>query len=291
MVQKLTVIQELAVQNIQDKDSKKGLNMKKEYHILSLSGGKDSTALAFFIKENMPEIFEKLELVFCDTEQEIPETYEYLNKIEIFLNKKITILKPQKSFDHLISIYNHLPSITQRWCTVELKTKVFKKYFDEISKHKNIDSVYLYIGIRADEASRTESSKHNSKKIKAIYPFVDYGLHKSDIDKILEESGIGYSDYYKWRKRSGCYFCMFQSKNDWLNLYEHHPDLFKKAMEYEIDAGTTKREKRFGWNMDMALKDMIKPENIKKIKEEARLMEEKRQNIHTGKNSFLLDLL
>ena len=48
----------------------------KEYHILSLSGGKDSTALAFFMKENMPEIFEKLELVFCDTECELPETYE-----------------------------------------------------------------------------------------------------------------------------------------------------------------------------------------------------------------------
>ena len=59
-----------------------------EYHILSLSGGKDSTALAFFMKENMPEIFEKLELVFCDTECELPELYDYLNKIEIFLNNK-----------------------------------------------------------------------------------------------------------------------------------------------------------------------------------------------------------
>ena len=39
-----------------------------EYHILSLSGGKDSTALAFFMKENKPEIFKKIELVFCDTE-------------------------------------------------------------------------------------------------------------------------------------------------------------------------------------------------------------------------------
>ena len=72
--------------------------MEKEYHILSLSGGKDSTALAFFMKENMPEIFEKLELVFCDTEHEIPETYAYLNKIEVFLNKQITRLKPKRSF-------------------------------------------------------------------------------------------------------------------------------------------------------------------------------------------------
>ena len=100
---------------------------EKEYHILSLSGGKDSTALAFFIKENMPEIFEKMELVFCDTEKEIPETYDYLNKIEVFLGKEITVLKPEIGFDHYMSIYNHLPSIAQRWCTIELKTKVFRK--------------------------------------------------------------------------------------------------------------------------------------------------------------------
>ena len=63
----------------------------KEYHILSLSGGKDSTALAFFMKENMPEIFKKLELVFYDTGCDLPETYDYLNKIEVFLKKKIQI--------------------------------------------------------------------------------------------------------------------------------------------------------------------------------------------------------
>ena len=61
----------------------------KEHHILALSGGKDSTALAFFIKENMPEVFEKLEFVFSDTQCELPETYDYLNKTEIFLNKTI----------------------------------------------------------------------------------------------------------------------------------------------------------------------------------------------------------
>jgi phage repressor protein C with HTH and peptisase S24 domain len=45
----------------------KAAEFTSEYHILSLSGGKDSTALAFFMKENMQEIFEKTELVFCDT--------------------------------------------------------------------------------------------------------------------------------------------------------------------------------------------------------------------------------
>ena len=70
----------------------------KEYHILSLSGGKDSTALAFFMKENMPEIFEKTELVFYDTGCDLPETYDYLNKIEVFLRKKIVRVKQSSPF-------------------------------------------------------------------------------------------------------------------------------------------------------------------------------------------------
>ena len=84
--------------------------MEKGYHILSLSGGKDSTALAFFMKENMPEIFEKLELVFYDTECDLPETYDYLNKIEVFLGKKITRIKPLYNFEQLFNIYGILPS-------------------------------------------------------------------------------------------------------------------------------------------------------------------------------------
>ena len=92
-----------------------------EYHILSLSGGKDSTALAFFMKENMPEIFEKLELVFYDTGCDLPETYDYLNKIEVFLKKNIVRVYPEKTFEHLLTINRVLPSHFRRWCTVELK--------------------------------------------------------------------------------------------------------------------------------------------------------------------------
>ena len=105
----------------------------KEYHILSLSGGKDSTALAFFMKENMPEIFKKTELVFCDTECELPETYEYLNKIEIFLNKPITYLKPQVSFQHIYDTRKILPKPQNRWCTVELKTKTMQNFIKRLN--------------------------------------------------------------------------------------------------------------------------------------------------------------
>ncbi len=229
---------------------------KKTYHILSLSGGKDSTALAFFMRENMPEIFEKLELVFCDTEHEIPETYDYLNKIEIFLDKKITVIKPQKSFDHLYSILKILPSVNRRWCTPLLKTNVFKTYIK--SKAENNALINLYIGIRADEAFRLDSAKQNqTQNIIEKHPFVEFGIIKKDVENILYESGINYPEYYKWRKRSGCYFCFYQSPKDWLNLYKHHPDLYKKAMEYEFKTGDDLKKSRFGWNTKYSLREII----------------------------------
>ena len=84
---------------------------------------------------------------------------------------------------------------------------------------------------------------------------------------ILENAGIDYPDYYKWRERSGCYFCPFQTKKSWLDLYENHPNLYKKAMSYEFEKGDGMKKNAFYWNTDVSLKDLIKPENIKFVKE------------------------
>ena len=258
----------------------------KEHHILALSGGKDSTALAFFIKENMPEIFEKLEFVFSDTQCELPETYDYLNKIEIFLNKTIKKILPEKSFEYLMQTHGYLPSPIKRWCTVELKAKPFEKYINNLFK-TGIEIVYLYMGIRADEPKRIKYGKYKDKRIKEVYPFVDFGWNKKDIINILYEIGIGMPKYYDWSNRSGCYFCPFQTKMNWINLYENHPDLFMKAKRYEDERNKKTEFKKVGWNMDMLLEDMIKPENIKKIKDS----HHKRKNKTAEKSTKLIDII
>ena len=232
--------------------------MEKEYHILSLSGGKDSTALAFFMKENMPEIFEKLELVFSDTECDLPETYDYLNKIEIFLGKKILRIKPEASFEHLIQLQNFLPTPHRRWCTVMLKTLPFKNYIKNVITKNENSIIKLYIGIRADELHRAEYNKYSVNYIQEVYPFVDNLICKEDVHQILKNVGINLPDYYKWIDRSGCYFCFFKSKYSWLLLNKHHPELYQKASEMEQPR---LNEGGFGWNIDFSLDDMIKPEN------------------------------
>jgi hypothetical protein len=66
-----------------------------------------------------------------------------------------------------------------------------------------------------------------------VFPFKERGLIKADVYRLLEESGIGLPDYYKWRSRSGCFFCFFQRKYEWVKLSEVHPLLFAEAVKYE----------------------------------------------------------
>lgn len=259
----------------------------KEYHILSLSGGKDSTALAFFMKENMPEVFEKLELVFFDTGCDLSETYDYLNKIEIYLNKKIKYIKPKLSFEQLYQLYRFIPSVRFRWCTAQMKTNQFRKYMNNLIKKYQAKKIHLYVGIRADEPSRIENyQKQNLENensiLKTHYPLAEYGLIKQDVFDILTNNGIGVPEYYEWRSRSGCYFCFFQKKIEWVNLLERHPDLFEKALYFEKIGG-----KNFTWCQDMSLEELKKPEVVEKIKNKS--LKKADRNI-TIKNN-LIDLI
>ena len=61
--------------------------MNNQKHVLGISGGKDSAALAVFMAQNFPEL--EIEYFFTDTGEELPEVYDYLNRLEGYLGKKI----------------------------------------------------------------------------------------------------------------------------------------------------------------------------------------------------------
>lgn len=221
-------------------------------HILSLSGGKDSSALAVFMRGKIPD----MEYVFCDTNKELPETYEYLDRLQAFLGKPIVRLNATRGFDHWLQVYgNYLPSGRMRWCTRMLKIKPFEEYVGE-------DSVFSYIGIRADEDR--EGYISTKPNIHPVYPFKEAGIVEGDVYRILEEAGLGLPKYYEWRTRSGCYFCFFQRKAEWVGLRERHPELFEKAKAYEkIDESTGLR---YTWSERESLDELEKPDRIADIK-------------------------
>src|SRR3954452_17633619 len=89
-------------------------------HVLGISGGKDSAALALYLRDRIPQI----EYFFCDTGAELPETYEYLQRLEAVLGKRIARLNADRGFDHWLWVYQGaLPSPQMRWCTATLKIK------------------------------------------------------------------------------------------------------------------------------------------------------------------------
>jgi len=227
---------------------------KKRRHIIALSGGKDSTALAIYMKNKVPE----MEYVFCDTEKELKETYDYLDRLEVFLGKRIVRLKHDgMGFDDLLKIRNgFLPSPQIRWCTEYLKIKPYEKYVGD-------DLVTSYVGIRADECNRKGylSTKPN---IVTSFPFIDDGLVYRDIMRILEDSGLGLPTYYQWRSRSGCFFCFFQQRREWVGLLETHPKLFEEAKKYEkIDP---ELGESYTWIQNESLEALSRPERITQIK-------------------------
>lgn len=127
------------------------------------------------------------------------------------------------------------------------------------------------------------------------FPLIDNTdvLVKKDIFQLLEDSGVGVPSYYKeisfevdgqtgtyCRSRSGCYFCFFQQKIEWIWLYEQHPDLFRKAMEYEKNGYT--------WNQGETLADMIKPERIRQIKLD--VIKKQNANRKQNKGTNLVDI-
>ncbi|MCC5660105.1 phosphoadenosine phosphosulfate reductase family protein [Nostoc sp. XA010] len=194
---------------------------KKVRHILGLSGGKDSTALAVLLHKEIPE----MEYFFCDTHKELPETYEYLDRIKARLGIKIHYLSDKRGFDHWLAIHDGLlPSPQMRWCTVKMKIRPLE---DFVGDHEAIS----YIGIRADE--NRDGYISTKPNIKPVFPFKEKGLVKADVIRLLEKSGIGLPDYYRWRSRSGCFFCFFQRKYEWVMLAQEHPKLFQEAVDYE----------------------------------------------------------
>jgi 3'-phosphoadenosine 5'-phosphosulfate sulfotransferase (PAPS reductase)/FAD synthetase len=183
------------------------------------------------MRQRVPE----MEYFFCDTGAELPETYEYLNRLEVALGKPIERLNPDKGFDHWFEVYRGtLPSPQMRWCTRQMKIKPLEEWLGDVEATS-------YVAIRADEKNRKGyvSTKPN---IKAVFPFVDDGIDHEGVLRILEDAGLGLPSYYEWRTRSGCYFCFYQRKAEWVGLAERHPELFERAVAIEgkvlLEAGT-----------------------------------------------------
>lgn len=225
---------------------------KKIKHVLGLSGGKDSSALALYMKETRPDL--DIEYFFTDTGYELPETNEFIDQLEERLGyihrlnaRSLNNIEGRGEVDFSSLLKKHqnfLPSQRDRWCTIQLKLKPFERWADSLIADGF--EIMNYVGIRADEPNRTGLLTID-KPITTVMPFREDGIVKSDIENILQRNGLELPAYYSWRSRSGCSFCFYQKKIEWIKLRDNHPELFEQAKEFEKGEDNNVVGERFYW--------------------------------------------
>lgn len=198
-------------------------------HIVSFSGGKDSTAMLLKMIENNMYIDE---IIFCDTGKEFPQMYKHIKKVENYIKRPITILKAEKSFDYYMFEYVKTRGKNKgkkgygwasgrcRWCTTLLKNNVINKY---LSKYK--DEGYLeYIGIAYDEQKRIKDKR---------YPLVEYKMTEKDCLEYCYSKGFDWGGLYEHLDRVSCWCCPLKKIKEYKVLYQYYPELWQKLKEMD----------------------------------------------------------
>ncbi len=208
-------------------------------HVVGLSGGKDSTALALRLAEVEPRDYTYL---FTPTGHELPEMVAWLDHLEYLLGKKITrVTNKDRTLTDLIQIHGRLPNPNQRWCTRQLKIE------PTIAWCVRNSPATLYVGLRADEDEREGIY---GDLVHSDFPFRRWGWGIKDVWRYLAQRGV--ADMVPIR--TDCYDCYDQQIREWWRLWKYHPELFEKACrEEDRTGGTFRSPSRDTWPASLRL--------------------------------------
>lgn len=140
--------------------------MSEVRHVLGISGGKDSAALAIYLKDKYPNLH--IEYYSSDTKCELDETIQFIDRLRSYLGHITTLIAAEGSpeptpFDHFLKVSGgYLPSVQARWCTQKMKLAEFEKFVGDTP-------TVSYVGIRGDEDR--EGYVSTKPNIQAIFPF------------------------------------------------------------------------------------------------------------------------
>ena len=208
--------------------------------IVMLSGGRDSSSMLVHLLELGKQVDY---ILFCDTGVEFPEMYDYIDKLDIWLqeryNKKITRLKPKKTMN---DIFNHtitrginkgktkgLPfSKGMDSCTRDLKLNIAQNFALSVADREDI---VFYIGYVFKEKHRVAKNPPFTEE----YPLIEWQWNEEEVTNYLKEKKI-YNHLYDHFFRTGCFCCAKQKKESWFLLYCHYPKLWEQSKMYELEA-------------------------------------------------------
>jgi 3'-phosphoadenosine 5'-phosphosulfate sulfotransferase (PAPS reductase)/FAD synthetase len=204
-------------------------------HVVGLSGGKDSTALALRLAEIEPRDYE---YICNETGNELPAMQDHWKKLEGLLGKPIVRVRHTKDLEGAIRQMNMLPSVFARWCTRVLKIQPTIAYMERLPPGS-----VLYVGLRADEEERKGLF---GEDIAIRFPMREWGWKETDVWAYLDKRGVCIP------ARTDCAWCPYQRLGEWRDLYENYPDLWAQGVALEKEMGATFRSPgRDTWPADL----------------------------------------
>ena len=188
--------------------------------IVSLSGGRDSTAMLLMMLERDEQIDD---IIFFDWGMEFPQLYEHLDKLELYIGRKITRIYPTKPFEYWV--FNHIktkgkkkgeigygwPTMKERWCT-KIKLKALRKH-----ANKAIECIGYAYGERFSRPRYWDNHR---------YPLLEWGVTSEEALKYCENYGFDWGGLYRIFRRVSCWCCPFRRESESLSLKNNFPEYF-----------------------------------------------------------------
>lgn len=212
---------------------------KPKLHVVSFSGGKDSTAMLLrMIEEGYPIDI----ILYFDTGLEFPEMDDHIKKVEEYIGREITKIKSEKDFMYWATEYEMIiktdkipghypgelvkgkgwPTRKARWCNQKFKRDLSTNYLRELKKKYEI---VMYIGIAVDEPSRIADEN---------YPLVNWSMTEKDCLRYCYDRGFTWGGSYEIWDRLSCWCCPLQSLDSLRKLKTHRSDLWEQLKEMDL---------------------------------------------------------
>lgn len=206
-------------------------------HVVALSGGKDSTALALRLAEIEPRDYA---YVCTPTGNELPEMFEHWRNLGILLGKRITPIMHKTGLFGISRQEKMLPNFRARFCTRILKIEPYRRWLAD-----NAPCV-SFVGLRADEEGRAGGAYGDIDGVEMRFPLREWGWKENDVWAYLNSRKISIP------RRTDCAICYHQRLIEWYELYCQHKDLWAEgeALEDEI-GGTLRSPGRDSWPVSM----------------------------------------
>lgn len=200
-----------------------------ELHVVALSGGKDSTAMALRLAEVEPRDY----VYICTpTGDELPEMFDHWRKLRDLLGSPI-IPVMGGTLAGLVRQQNALPNWRMRWCTRMLKIEPYAAWLMQQSKLH--DTIVSYVGLRADESDREGGDYMAVPGVVMDFPLRRWGWDIDAVLRFLMDRDVSIP------RRTDCARCFFQTLPEWWMLWHEHPDIYSDAEREEALTGHTYR--------------------------------------------------